>query len=205
MPEDDIKVITKRYLEKLYIGRQFRGSFSDLQVYSTLMDESALEEWTTCRYDKPGDVYEWDINTINLTKVEKLVISKEKVDTKLFCKPEQKEVHLMGVDPISTFEGIDLCQRLDGKAVLLPTNVTRINQLVSLMNDFKEKTNRTNYIAAWVAGISKLGEHYGSSHWYPPKGIYDMIDPETGNSLISKENKQLLKPDYHTYQKLVHV
>ena len=201
-PEDDIKVITKRYLEELMIARHFRGSFSDLQVYSTPMDENAMKEWTTCQYDKPGDVYEWDINKFNLTHNEKIVTSLEKVDTKLFCEPERKEVHLIGVDPISTFEGVTLCQRLNGKAVLLPKNVTRLIELVNLLHEFKEKTNGS-HVAAWVAGISDLGEHYGSSHWYPPKGIYDMIDPDTEDSLISEESKKLLKPDYHTYHKLV--
>ena len=203
--EDDIKVISKRYLEKVQIGHRFRGSFSDLQVYSSPMDEFALEEWTTCRYDKPGDVYEWDVNKFNFTHDERIVSSIEKVNTEIFCKPEQKETHLIGADPISNFEGVDLCHRLNGKAVLLPANVTRLRELINLLHDFKQKTNISGNVNTWVAGISYLGEHYGSSHWYPPEGIYDMIDPDTRDSLISKENKKLLKPDYHTYQKLTHI
>ena len=83
-PASEITMITKYFLDELKIANNFRGSFSDLQVYSQPMDESDLEKWTTCQYDEPGDVYEWDINRFNLTHNERIISSIEKVESKSF-------------------------------------------------------------------------------------------------------------------------
>ena len=205
---EKLMTISRYFLSQVKIAQNFRGSFSDLQVYSTPMEETSLEDWTTCRYDQPGDVFEWDINKVNLTHDERIVSSIEKVDSKLFCKPEQKEVHIFGdsrIDTFSNFEGIVLCERLNSKAVLFPTNGTRIEELVNYLTFFAEKTNLTSGVEAWVSGVSKLDDKYGSSHWYPPGGVYELIDPENGNLLLNDENRKLILPDGHTYQKLVHI
>ena len=87
--------ITRKYLSQLFINRGFRGSFSDLIVYSKPMDEESLRQWTTCQFDEAGDVFQWDINKFNLTNDETIISCVEKVDTKFFCKSEglgQKEM-----------------------------------------------------------------------------------------------------------------
>ena len=67
---EKIMTISRYFLSQVKIAQNFRGSFSDLQVYSTPMEETSLEDWTTCRYDQPGDVFEWDIKKVNLTHDE---------------------------------------------------------------------------------------------------------------------------------------
>ena len=50
-----------------------------------------------------------------------------------------------------------------------------------------------------------MDDKYGASHWYPDKGRYDFIDPETGEILTNAEIKKVMRPESHTYQKLVHI
>ena len=209
--EEQNIVISKHFLEELQIGVNFRGSFSDLQVYSEPMDETALKDWTMCEYDKEGDVYDWDVNKFNMTHDDRIISSIGKVDTKLFCKSkgsDEKEIHLFGdnrVDPISNIEANLLCQRLNGKVVMLPTTIERIEMLLSYLRYYQKKTNHSKPIEAWVGGVSKLDEQYGTSHWYPPNGRYLLIDPKSGKILTNEENRELMRPDIHTYQKLVNL
>ena len=77
-------VIAKDFLSNIVITEAFRGSFSDLQVYSMPMDEDALVRWTTCKYDQPGDVFEWDITRLNLTHDETIVSDAGKVNSNDF-------------------------------------------------------------------------------------------------------------------------
>ena len=55
--------------------------------------------------------------------------------------------------------------------------------------DVSEKTNQSS-ASGWVSAVAKLDDKYGSSHWYPNKGLYNMVDPETGESLITEDNKE---------------
>ena len=95
------------------------------------MDEDALVRWTTCKYDQPGDVFEWDITRLNLTHDETIVSDAGKVNSNDFCKVKEsskKEIHLFGdrsLDPINNFEGNVLCRRLNGKMKLLPDKQER--------------------------------------------------------------------------------
>ena len=88
--KEDHIFISKYFLSQIIINRQQRGSFSDLQVYSTPMDEASLSSWTTCTYNEAGDVYAWDISKFNLTHDETIISAIEEVDTSLFCKSNQK-------------------------------------------------------------------------------------------------------------------
>merc|ERR1711979_42100 len=65
--------ISKYFLSQIIINRQQRASFSDLHVYSTTMDEASLSSWTTCTYNKAGDVYAWDISKLNLIHDETII------------------------------------------------------------------------------------------------------------------------------------
>ena len=205
-------VIQKGYLDGVIITEAFRGLFSDLQVYSTPMDDDALVRWTTCLYDKPGDVFEWDITRLNLTHDESIVSVFGKVDSSEFClfkESSKKEVHLFGdrtVDPINQFKAQELCKRLNGKIMMLPITKEEMLQFGELIRSFQVKTNSTK-VFAWVGGIKRNVKSEGSAspHWYPKEGIYDFIDPETGKSLINEENKMFLTPDYHTYQQQVDI
>ena len=205
-------IISKYFLDNVKINQAFRGSFSDLQVYSKPMDEESLEKWTTCKYDQPGDVYQWDIDRFNLTHDESIISAVEEVDTNHFCKSEssgQTKVHLFGdsrIDPISDFEGRVLCQRLNGEIWMFPESLEELEKVDSYLRSYAEKTNYSgNAINAWVGGVSSLTESIGKSHWYPNLGIYDILHPETGSLLLNEVNKHFIIKDGHTYQKLAHI
>ena len=203
-------IIPKDYLSNTQIATRFRGEFSDLQVYSKPMDESELKAWTRCQYKEKGDVFSWDTKRLS-EHDEGIISSIQRRDTKFFCKSEtsdQTEVHLFGnprIDPFSNFEGKVLCKRLNGKATMFPKNRTRAEQLINYLHYFQEKSNLTGGTWAWVDGISSLGEHYGASHWYPQQGRYEMKDPDTGDILTNEDNKEFIRPESHTYQKLVYI
>ena len=207
------RAIAKDFLSITEISSRFRGSFSDLQVYSKPMKEKDLEDWTKCRYDKAGDVFQWDINKFNLTIDERIVSTIEKVDKKSFCKSEEKdqrEIHVFGQaggDMIfSHIEATHLCKRLNGKMSSLPRNAEELEVLHEAGKKFNDMTN-TSGSRIWIGGRTKLGDKYGASHWYPenPSGVYAVEDPETGENLLNEENLAWFKKDHHTYQKLVHL
>ena len=209
--DEDHTFISKYFLSHVNINaRRTRGSFSDLHVYSTPMDEDSLSSWTTCTYDKPGDVYAWNINDFNLTHDESIVSAVEKIDTKLFCKSKgtkKKEIHLFGDDDISSisyYEGKDLCKRLNGRITPIPKDLAGNMVLYNLLKDHGMKTNNT-WAKGWVEGITNHGEKYGSSHWVPKKLIFEVFDPETGEPLLNDINKQFVHNEVHSYQKLVHL
>ena len=209
--------INYNFLEKLNIGHRFKGSFSDLQVYSEPMNEESLIKWTTCQYDQPGDVYEWDLNKFNLTHDEKIISDIKKVDSKFFCKSKEsneKEVHVFGNgwgtgNPFSYFQGTTLCKRLNGKITMIPKDIAGTEKLDKVLRDYFAKCNVTEqvWLTAWVGGISILGDKYGAEHWYPEKdGLYDFEDPDTGEVLTNEVNKKYFtEREGHTYQKLVHI
>ena len=194
--EDNI-VISKNFLSKVFLTMAFRGSFTDLQVYSKPMDEENLRKWTVCRFDEPGDVFEWDITKLNLTHDDSIISDFEKVDSKVFCREKRscnKETHIFGdidVDPISNVEGVILCKRLNGRIKMLPTTKKEINRLA----DYIE-----SYGGGWVGGVSKVGKDSESPHWFPDKGLYSFVDPETGEELINKENMEFIAKAIHSYQ-----
>ena len=175
MDEEHI-VIPKDFLSKVTIHQGSRGSFSDLQVYSHLMDEESLAKWTTCQYDQPGDVYEWDITRFNLTHDPTIVSAIEKVDTNLFCKSQstgQKEFHVFGdyrIDTMSNFEGIVLCERLNAKILMLSASEKEMRDLDSyLLLSYAKKTNITSPetwyypMAALVGGMANISNSIGKS------------------------------------------
>ena len=199
--------ISKDFFSNLYITESFRGSFSDLQVYSNPMEEKDLLEWTTCKNTKPGDVFQWDIKRLNLTSQHKTVISSfGTVDSKAFC-PEKgssnKEIHLFGdkrFDPMSNVEANIVCKRLNGKIKLIPSTKEGISQLKDYLGSFAKKSNETAVQRGWLGGVSKLVVESGVSHPYPDEGIYNVVDRETGESLINAENKKYIETETQSYQ-----
>ena len=200
-------LIPKDFLSEVFITEAFRGSFSDLQIYSKPMDEDALFQWTTCQYDKPGDVFEWDITRLNLTHDETIVSDAGNVDSSEFCPvrgSSKKDIHIFGdrsIDPINNIEGQILCKRLNGLIKLLPTTKEELVPLADYITSFDAKTNSSSW--AWVGGVSKGGEGSDVPHWSPDEGIYDFVNPETGQTLINEENKEHIGMDGHSYQQLV--
>ena len=198
--------IPPHYFSELSVLRSHRGAVSDLQVYSS-SDEEILQKWTTCKYDNPGDVYQWDINKFNMSSVDpRMIIKTGKVDRKNFCKSLDKKtkiIHMFGQgSDISQIDGCKLCKRLNGKAFLLPPNEEGMLKLLNILQDYRNKTNSPQ-LASFVGGRTQLGEHLNALRWFPEStGIYDFEDPETGKLLITDENREIINRDDHTYQKL---
>ena len=214
--DEEHTVIPRDFLSKVTINKAARGSFSDLQVYSQPMDEDALRKWTTCKYNQPGDVFEWDINKFNLTHDERIVSAIEKVDTDLFCKSEssgQKEIHIFGdrrIDPISNVKGTVLCKRLNARILMLPATKKDMKALGNYLLSYANKTNLSTGTywcpnCAWIGGLSDISESYGKPHWSPPMGLYDMKHPETGQPLINEENRKSIHREGHSYEILENV
>ena len=206
--------IKKDFLHKVIINRGVRGSLSDLQVYSTPMEEEELKKWTLCQHDRSGNVYSWDINKFNMTHDKSILSAIEKVDTNFFCKTKetgQKEIHLFGdgeggenTFAFSHIDGVRLCRRLNGKAALLPATVTGIENLNDRVHHFRLKANVTSGTKVWIGGSTFLGDKYGAFHTYPePTGIWDIEDPETGKILTNEVNKKFIQKEIVTYHKLV--
>ena len=208
--KEDHIFISKYFLSQIIINRQQRGSFSDLQVYSTPMDEASLSSWTTCTYNEAGDVYAWDISKFNLTHDETIISAIEEVDTSLFCKSNQKnknEIHIFGdhdITSINYYEAKDLCKRLNGRMFKLPQDLEGMETLYNILKENAMKTNNT-FSGAWVDGITNHGEKYGSSHWVPEEMKFNFFDPDTGEPLVNDENWQFLSNEVHSYQKLVNL
>ena len=141
--------ISKYFLSHVIINRFQRGSFSDLQVYSSPMDEESLSSWTTCQFNEPGDVYAWDINTLNLTHDEAIISAVEKVDTNLLCKSGQKnkkEIHIFGdadITSINYYEAKELCMRLNGKMTKIPQDLTGNEHIANVLKENLIKTNNS--------------------------------------------------------------
>ena len=49
-------------------------------------------------------------------------------------------------------------------------------------------------------GVSKQTLESKTAHRYPDKGVYDFVDTETGESLITEENRKDMNKDVHSYR-----
>ena len=58
-------------------------------------------------------------------------------------------------------------------------------------------------MTAWIDGITVHGSKYAASHWVPETWQFEMFDPETGEPLVNDINRQFLRQEVHSYQKLV--
>lgn len=194
MVEEKNVVLAKNFLSKVHITEAFRGSFTDLQVYSYPTKEEDLKKWTICQFAEPGDVFEWNITRLNMTHDPNIISNSAKVDSKELCRAtgsSKKEIHIFGdptTEPISNLDGITLCNRLNGKMKLLPTTKKEVERLADYIR---------SYGGGWVGG-----EGSGSPHWFPDKGIFAFVDPETGESLITEENDKFITKAKHSYQVL---
>ena len=201
--DPDNIIISKNFFSNVYLTASFRGSFTDFHVYSTPMDHEALVGWTICQYDTPGDVFQWDINRLNLTQDENIISEFVKEDSNAFCKDKtssKKQIHIFGdnrFDPMSNVEGDIVCKRLNGKIKLLPATKEGLNQLADYFKSFGKKSNLTE-VGGWMGGVSKLDSQ--DAHPYPDKGVYDFVDRETGQSLINEENRKFMKREIISYQ-----
>ena len=65
------------------IGRNLRGLFTDLNIFSKYFDTKALINWTTGCDPKRGDIFPWDISKLNLS--QKMDVSFIKMDKKEIC------------------------------------------------------------------------------------------------------------------------
>jgi len=137
-----------------------RGSISDLQVFSTDLEDEDLIKWTTCEFEKPGDVFQWDVKKINMTSTdEKMIISVNKIDTENFCQAKKggkSKLHIFGQGKdINQIEGNILCKRLNGKYANFPKNEAGLKAMYNLGQEFLLKSNASGFMA-WVGGNSRI-------------------------------------------------
>ena len=162
------------------------------------MVEDKLRKWTLCQFDEPGDVFEWDITRLNLTHDENIISGSAKVDSRMFCRTKEsseKDMHIFGdpsIDTMSNVDGTVLCRRLNGKIKLLPTTKEEMERMADYIRSYD--------VDGWVGGVSKRGEGSEAPHWFPDRGIFDFIDPETGEDLITDDNKKFIAMAIHSYQ-----
>ena len=54
--------LPSKYFKDISIGKNFRGLFTDLQIYSSFFDENEMVTWTTGCERNDGDIYSWDVD-----------------------------------------------------------------------------------------------------------------------------------------------
>ena len=89
-------------------------------MYSTALEDEDMRKWTICEFDKPGDVFKWDVEKINMSSGdERMVISVKNISTDSFCGNKnggKSEYHIFGQGSnISAIESKVLCKRMNGK------------------------------------------------------------------------------------------
>ena len=65
------------------IGRNLRGSFTDLNIYSSYFNDKDMIRWTTGCDHSGGDIFAWDTSKLKLS--EKIDVSIVKMDKKEVC------------------------------------------------------------------------------------------------------------------------
>ena len=56
--------------ETVLIGKNMRGLFTDLNIYSTFFGEQDMVNWTRGCEHHNGDIFSWDANKVNTTLEE---------------------------------------------------------------------------------------------------------------------------------------
>ena len=55
--------------EKISLANNLRGLITDVQLYNTYMDVEKLAAQTKNCDNKPGEIFSWDANKLNITQV----------------------------------------------------------------------------------------------------------------------------------------
>ena len=203
----EFEVLEKRiwipgdFLSETIILKGSRGAITDMQVWSSPLDEKQLEDWTTCRNNISGNVYQWNVDTLNMTHDERMISTIEKVNRKSFCKVKAKEIHIIGQGnwDISLFDSMKICKRLNGEIVFFPKDEEAAVKIKTVLIDFMDKANLSE-IQAWVGGRARIETFLETPYAYPYSSFWDVEDPETGELLLNDQNRKYLATVYHSYK-----
>ena len=72
------------------IGRNLRGMFTDLNIFSSYFDTEALIRWTTGCDNSKGDIFAWNASRLELS--QKMDVSIIKMDRKEVCPETNKKL-----------------------------------------------------------------------------------------------------------------
>ena len=80
--------------ELVKIGENFRGLFTELNIYSDFFAEEAMIAWTTRCNPEPGDIFTWDGNKVNISKEEgeEKIVTIIKMDKSEVCPDSSKTI-----------------------------------------------------------------------------------------------------------------
>ena len=206
------------------IGRNFRGLLTDLNIYSTFMDDKDLIKWTTGCEPSGGDIFDWDISKIKpLERITEMI----KMDKNDICpdaaKPEPVQrpktatrkaknrrfkpylaigesfagmvlEMVTGPEHKSYEEVEDTCFRVGGDLIMFPQTEEEMNLMDGVVWDLIMQRADNNQ--------SVIDDYYNkylwaSGAWYkvPVGGITAEIDEE----IVKKQKGESYDPRELTY------
>ena len=56
--------------QNLLVGRNMRGLFTDLNIYSSYFDDKEMISWTTGCENTRGEIITWDKTKLNITNID---------------------------------------------------------------------------------------------------------------------------------------
>ena len=67
--QDDAEPLPPNAFEYLRLGKNFRGSLTDLRIHDVYMDENEMSQTTTTCEQKNGEVFSWSKEKVQIIQV----------------------------------------------------------------------------------------------------------------------------------------
>ena len=148
------------------IGKNLRGSITDLNIFSTFLDDKALIKWTTSCDERGGDIFTWDASKLELS--QDIDVSIIKMDKKEVCPDVTKQIPIqrakkvakkterkrfkpylgiksfvgMVLEMVSVREGLkyqeaeDVCFRTGGELMMIPQTKEEMDLMDKVLWDY---------------------------------------------------------------------
>ena len=92
--------------DNVEIGHNFRGLFTDLNIYSSFFKEDDMKDWTSGCSQEGGDIFQWAPNKVNMIETENVKnVSFIKMDSTEVCPDPDKK--FPREKPVKSTEGTE--------------------------------------------------------------------------------------------------